>query len=258
MANYYFVISSLPPLAIGLKPELSFKELKEMLILNLNPEDLRRFDCLLWPIDLYNLRAFWTGLPLDERGSKSSKEFEEALLVGADLPSYLIDFLEKYGDVPERLRNFSSLFVSLYRNAQPLLDGFLLKYYQFQREVRLILTALRAKRSGRDVVRELQFEDPFDPLVAQILAQKDATDYSPPSEYEDLKLLFLENGSDPEKLHRAFLEYQFSKIEEMEESWTFGIDRILAYTARLLLVESWNHLDREKGTITVEQLSQYG
>ncbi len=252
MAKYYFLITSLPPLVLGAKPEISFQELKELLDLNLTPEDKEAVERLLRPIDLYNIRALWLGLPLDDRGNYKARDLEEELLVKEDLPSYLIDFLDRYETTPDRLRYFSSLYVSLFGDEQ--LTGFLKQYYQFERQLRLILTALRARKTGRDLTRELQFEDPTDPFVAEILAQKDAPDYTPPREFEDLKTLFMDNSSDPQKLNRAILQYRFSKIEEMEENQDFTIDRVLAYLARLLLAESLAELDREKG---MEQLSRY-
>jgi uncharacterized protein DUF2764 len=260
MANYYFLITALPPVSIGKKPEITFKGLMEMLALNLTPKDLQLVGLLLQPIDLYNMRALWLGFPLDDRGNYKAKELEEALLVKDMLPPYVIDYLERYESTNDRLRYFSSLYVSLFRDEQTHLKGFLKKYYQLEREIRLVLTALRSKKTGRDLVRELQFEDPYEPFVSDILAQKDAADYIPPKEYEDLKTLFMENSSSPQKLNRAILQYRFEKIEEMEENQDFTIDRVLCYIARLLIVESLEQLDLEKetGTIALEQLSQYG
>lgn len=238
MANYYFLIAALPPLTFGERPEISFKEFRDLLILNLTPKDLEQVGRLLRPIDLYNIRALWLGAPLDARGTLDAKHLEEALLVRDELPLYLVEFLERYESIPDRLRFFSSLYASLFREQQPKLKGFLLKYYQFERELRFILLALRVKKKGGDLVRELQFEDPTDPFVADLLAQKDSPDYTPPREYEDLKALFMDNSHEPQKLDQAILEYRFNKISEMEENQDFGIDRILAYAARLIIVES--------------------
>jgi hypothetical protein len=252
MANYYFLITALPPLTLGIKPEISFEEMKELLALNLAEGDKKLVQHLLRPIDLSNIRAVWLGFSIDERGNFDEKELEEALLVQGEVPAYLVDFLEKYESIPERLRYFSSLYASLYRKE---FKGFLGKYYKFQRELRLVLTALRAKRFKKDIVRELQFEDPYDLFVADILAQKDAPDYTPPGEYEDLKTIFMETISDPQKLHFALLQYQFDRIEEMEEPQDFSIDRVLSYVARLILIESWEDLDQDKGHTAVEHLS---
>ena len=254
MANYYFLITALPPLAIGKKPEISFSEMREMLDLNLTAADRKKIKTFLRPIDLYNIRALWMGFPLDERGNYTSKGLEEALLVRDWLPSYLAEYLDRYESTADRLRFFSSLYASLFREEN--LDGFLLKYYRFEREIRLVLTALRSKKTGRDLTRELQFEDPYDSFVADILSQKDAAEYTPPKEYEDLKTVFMENSGSPEKLNRAILKYRFEKIEEMEENQDFTIDRVLNYLARLFIVESLEALDPEKGMDAVERLSQ--
>jgi hypothetical protein len=91
-------------------------------------------------------------------------------------------------------------------------------------------------------------------MIAEILAQKDAPEYIPPKEYEELKNLFMDNHSDPKKLNRAILQFRFNKIEEMEENQDFSINRVLAYIARLMVVEALSELDQEKGK---EQLSRY-
>ena len=250
-ANYYFLISAFPPLTLGVAPPISFREAKDLLLLNLTPEDMEQVALLLRSIDLYNIRALWLGEPLDDRGNLNGKELEEALLIRDMLPSYFNDFLDRYESTQDRLRYFSSLFASLYRDEK--LKGFLLEYYRFERELRLCLTALRAKRAGRDLLYELQFEDPTDPLIADILAQKDSAEYTPPGEFEEVKTLFLENRSDPRKLDRAISEYRFKKIEEMEQNQDFSINRVLAYIARLMVDESLV-ADPEKGK---EELRHY-
>ncbi|MDE3045821.1 MAG: DUF2764 family protein [Verrucomicrobiota bacterium] len=255
--QYYFVAAALPPLSIGSKPEMSFQAFQELLNLNLTQADLKKVADLLRLIDLANMRALWMGLPLDERGNVSPKRLEEVILI-RELPHYILDFLDRYETVEERLRYFSSLYASLFQEMAQKTDGFLRAYYTFEREVRLILTALRAKRMKRDVVREMQFEDPSDPLVMDILAQKDAAEYAPPQEYEDLKTLFLNHLSDPKALYRALLEYRFAKIEEMEENEPFSINHLLGYAARLLIVESWANLNQEQGIAIIEDLSKYG
>ncbi len=237
--EYYFLVSSLPPLVLGAKPEISILELKESLTLNLSLEDQKMVEGFLRFFDLRNIRAFWLKQPLDEWGNWSTKELEEELLVQGNLPSYLADFLERYSSLEDRLRYFVSLYASLYREEGPLWGGFLSLFYQFEREVRLILTALRSKYFHRDVGWELQFEELFDPLVADILAQKDAPTYAPPKEFEELAQIFQENISQPHRLEMALLQYRFRKMEEIAEGSPFSMDQVLGYLARLRIVESY-------------------
>ncbi len=254
MSDYYFIGAALPNLSIGVKPELSFKEFYEMLVANLSHSDLKKVDDLLWSIDLANIRALWLNLPLDDRGLYTPKELEEALLVREGFPNYLNDFLDQYESVEDRIRFFPALYASMYREMKEK-GGFLAQYYNLEREIRLVWTALRAKQLGRDLVKELQFEDPVDPFVMAILAQKDAPDYMPPPEYEELKTLFNQNLKDPKKLHLALLEYRFKKVEQ---SGQFSMDRILSYMVQLMIVESWENLDQELGNTIVDDLSKHG
>ncbi len=57
----------------------------------------------------------------------------------------------------------------------------------FRARVPLRVRRTSGKTIERDMAKELQFEDPTDPLVAQILAQKDSGSYEPPPDYADLK-----------------------------------------------------------------------
>jgi hypothetical protein len=256
--QYYFFLLALPPLSFKSRPEISFKEIMQMATLNLSVDDFEKVKQLLNWIDLYNIKALWMGLPLDDKGNFSEKELEELLLAQDEsLPEYLLDFLDRYDGKEVRLSHFPSLFASLYQSGSEK-KGFLGDYYRIERDTRLILTALRAKSLKRDLVRELQFEDPFDPLVSFILAQKDTTDFTPPVEYEELRNLFVENHLEPEKLHRSILEYRLNKIEELEETTSFSIDQVLSYIAQFLIVDGWFHLNKEKGQIAVEELSHYG
>ena len=256
---YYFLLTALPPFSLKTRPEMTFKELKDFLSLNLSPRDFKKVVALLRWIDLYNIRAFWLGLPLDNRGNLEAKELEEALLVRDVLPAYLVEYLDRYETIQERLNFFSAIYAEFFREAQGKLNGFLERYFRFEREQMLILTALRAKRMGRNIAKEMQFEDLADPLVSYILAQKDAEDFLPPKEFEDLKNLFVEKGDDPEKLNRELLEYRLKKIEEMEEEEApYSVGRVLGYVARFLVIDSWFQLDRDKGRQIIDNLSQYG
>jgi hypothetical protein len=104
------------------------------------------------------------------------------------------------------------------------------------------------------VAAELQFEDPDDEIVAQILAQKDAKTYEPPERYSDLKALFEEHYDAPMELYQGLCEYRFEKIVQMYGIDVFSIDRILAYLARLIIVEKWLDLDKKKGIQVVDAI----
>ena len=116
------------------------------------------------------------------------------------------------------------------------------------------MLGFRAKLIGRDISKELQFEDSSDIIVAQILAQKDAKSFEPPYGYENLRFIFEKYQSEPYKLHKAFCEYRFVKIAELESGSFFSIERILGYMMRLLIVEQWIELDAQEGKKMIEMI----
>lgn len=252
MANYYFLAASLPPLAIGQKPDITFEELKTRLAINLNKEDFEKTVVLRRFIDLNNIRALILEEPIDPRGNLDEKQLDEALLIKSNFPNYVLDFLERYETASERVKNFSALLSAFFAEEIPKQTGFLQKYLQFEKEWRLVMIGFRSKLIHRDPAIELQFEDFSDPIVAQILAQRDSPTYSPPQEYEDLIERLEACGKDPWMRYKVFAEYRFQKIEEMVDKPLFSIDWILAYMAQLIIVEQMNELDAMKGKMILD------
>ncbi len=253
MAKYYFLASLLPRLEIGHIPAIGFSELRELLAANLTADDLKKVRELLRLIDIENLRAYFAHEPIEPRGNLNREGLEMALHEErwpdseVDFPDYLIDFLERYKTPKERIRKFDELLSSFLLQESLKQEGFLKDYFSFERALRLVLVGFRSKMMGKDVAQELTYEDPEEPLIAEILAQKDAAHFEPPYEFNDLKAILEENGDAPMELHKALTEYRFNRIEEFFETDYFGIDRILGYIARLTLVERWLELNLEHG-----------
>ena len=153
------------------------------------------------------------------------------------IPDYFSEYLDEYETMEERQKNFPQLLGRYFNEEIVNSTGFLRKLLELERSFRLVLTAIRAKKLHRDIVKEIQYEDPEDDLVALILAQKDALTFEPPEEFYDLAALYEKNFESPLELHRALIVWKFNKILEMEGIDPFSIDKILGYTARLLLVE---------------------
>lgn len=252
IGQYYFLAASLPPLQIGAAVDITFDEFKSRLDINLKKKDLAKARKIRQLVDIYNVRAILLDEEIDSRGNLTKKELDEALLVKDGLPSYVFDFLDRYSSTADRIRNFSYVLAHFFADAIATSKGFLKKYFTFEREYRLVMTALRAKQLGRDLVREMQFEDLTDPFVMQILVQRDSAQYEPPVEYSELKDLLASCGPDPWQRHKAFTEYKFKIIEEMQGLITLSIDAILSYMIRLMLCEDWLALDKEKGNQTLQ------
>jgi hypothetical protein len=247
MGNYYYLASSLPPLDFPSKPEISFASLRESLDLNLSKKDLAKVAALRLFVDICNIRPLLQEEEIDPRGNLAEKELEDAILSESFLPEYVFDFLQEHETLLEKIKAFPELLSRFFQEEASEQTGFLKDFFEFERQWRLIVLALRAKKLGKDLVKELQFEDLHDPFVMQILAQKDAEQYEPPLEYQELKDLLQACGPDPLEQNKVLCFYRFSKIQEMVRPKQFSIEWILAYLAQLMIVEYWNELDEAKG-----------
>ncbi|NGX55421.1 MAG: hypothetical protein KR126chlam2_01056 [Chlamydiae bacterium] len=261
MKQYYFLASLLPHLEIGHVPALGYPEFKEFLSVNMSDEGLERIKRFLRLVDIENLRALWTGEPIDPRGNLNQEELEQAVIELSwpgeeEFPDYLREFLQKYHSNEEKADNFYLLMSRFLEDEKENESGFLKEYFNFEREWRLVMVGFRAKKLGKRVEVELQFEDPTDPIVAQILAQKDAKFYEPPFEYKELKPIFEEFANAPVELHRALYEYRFDLLQDFFGSEIFSLDRILGYAAQLLIIEKWLELNVQKGIEIIDRIEE--
>lgn len=255
MAKYYFVGTLLPSLSFDAPPEMSFAELDTLLYDNLTTQDYEKTLLIRRLFDILNLRSFWLGEELDPRGSLSSNALEEAIVSRAGLPDYVYEFVDKYPKKEDRIHHFPFLLAKFFQSSEEIKDPLLRHYLNFERELRLVMTAFRAKKLKRDLSVELQYEDPEEDLIAQLLAQQEAKSYEPPEKYQELKVIFDKYGDHPFALQKALDEYRFERIESfVDMADVFSIKRILAYLLQFIIVERWFNLDKAKGIQIIDTI----
>jgi len=254
VSDFYFLNASLPPIRIGEPLELSHYDFSFLIKVNLNKTDLDKIAVIRRFFDIQNTRYLWMGQPLDSYGSMNQDELEDSLVTGIGIPDYLYEFVEKYDEKEERLHYFPQLISQFFATEIPRTSGFLHDYLVFEKDWRLVFSALRAKRLHRDIMAELQYEDPHDDLVSQIIAQKDSQTYEPPARYEKIKGLYESYAENPTELYQALAEFRFSVVEEMLGVDTFSIERVIGYLIQLIIAEKWLSLDKQKGKEILESI----
>lgn len=252
--NYYFLGTLLPDLHIGEPPEIGLREFEQLLSENLSASDLAKTHVLRNIYDMINLRFYWKGEPLGPLGNYVESDFEEAFATQSMLPFYVFEYIDKYENKQEQLVHFPVLLSTFFRQEIKRSSGLLKEFLILERELRFVLVAFRAKKLNRNIVAELQYENPEDPIIAQILAQKDAAVYEPPEKYQQLRFIFEKYQDQPLELQKALYEFRFNQIDEMIGLDLFSIDRILAYLVKLLLVEQWQQMDRQQGQKIVDAM----
>jgi hypothetical protein len=254
MMKYYFLGTLLPELHIGEPPEIGFREYEQLLKENLSDADFAKTHIMRNLIDIINLRFYWKGEPLDPLGNYTESDLEEAFATQSMLPAYVFDFVDKYENKSDRLHYFPVLLSTFFTKEIERSSGFFKAYLILERELRLVMAAFRAKKLKRDILVDLQYEDPEDPIIAQILAQKDASTYEPPVGYEQLKLIFEKYHNHPLEIQKALVKFRFDKFEEMLGLDFFSADRMLAYLIELMLIEKWQQMDKKEGLKIVDSM----
>jgi hypothetical protein len=242
-----FVGAALPPLSFGEMPEISFDQLASYVGENLSKEAQRGFELLRLSIDIENVRRYLLGEPIDSRGTLSEKELEEAILNDVFLPDYVGTFLDTYQDEADRASYFGLVLSDFYRIAQEETTGFVRDYFAFERNLRLALTVYRMRALKGNLAKELQFEDPTDPLVAELLAAKDSPTFQFPYDFSDLEPILSAAGDDPMKQYMAMAQYRFTWIEHYPTGPLFSHDSILSYAMAHLIAEDVASLDSQIG-----------
>lgn len=249
MTKYYYVGTFLPTLSFAQDPEIAISELDILLRDNLSEGDNKKIEAIRQFYDLFNLRFFWLEQEIDPRGNMSSMELEEALITRSRFPGYVYDFIDQYPKKEDRIHYFPYLLAQFFKGSGNR-DPFLGKYLKFEREIRLIMTAFRAKQLRRDLSVEFQYEDPNEELIALLLAQKDDPVFTIPEEYHELKMIFDLWGGRPLDLQKAVDEYRFNKVDSLVEmSDLFSMERVMAYFIQFLIIQKWVEIDRVRGSM---------
>ncbi len=256
MSRYYFLGCVLPELSLDKAPEITVDELDKMLEMNLSSRDAQKLSSLKLLNDLKNLKAFLSNEPIDSNGNFDTTQIEDILLAKVDLPEFAIDFLDKYETNQSRLKHFSELMALFFQWAMEEYNGFLEKYFDLERKIRLSLTALRAKKFGRNFEKEFQFEDLNDPFVAYLLSQKDMESIDLEEDFQKLSHIFNEHINNPMKMQKALIEWELDQIYEIKKQYPFEIDEILGYYISLMLIENWNKLKELDNKDVIDQLAR--
>ena len=254
MTAYYYLASALPYLEIGHMPKLHFNDFINACKLSLTKKDFEQTKVIRRYIDIANIGAYFLKHPIDHRGNIYQDSIDESIAQCKNFSYYIIDYLEKYETQEERLKYYPLLVATFFQEEIPMSYGFLQRYLRFERDWRIVMTGLRSKELKRDVSVELQYEDPSDVLVANILAQKDSPSYEPPVWFSSLKSLFNGNKHNPLKLHKSLCTYRFEKIEKLMEGDFFSLDQILGYMVQLVIVEQWLDLNEEEGKLIMDTM----
>ncbi len=254
MGKYFFLGSVLPPLKVGNEPEIIFEDLMTLFRENMSAADLEKVKAILIYIDIKNVQSLLKKEKIDRRGNLNEKELDEAIVNQSGLPEYVFEHLEETESVQEQLRHFSKVLIAYFKEMGKKYRGFLKGYSRFEHEWRILLTGYRAKKLGIEPGIELQHEDFHDPIVAQVLAQKDASFFEFPFEYVDLGEKLKDACGKPKVQYGVMANYRFSRVGNEVQDAPFSADYLFGYLVQLMIVEDAYALDEKQGNRMLSEI----
>ncbi len=253
----YFVISSLPSLEFGSKPDISSEELFVLLDLNLDRKAQEMVKTMRLWIDLSNIQRLFYRKKFDPRGSLASEALENLLQEEVGLPEYVFQFFAEFETDALRRKNFPKLIANYFEEEEKKWHGAMRKFIRFEHEWRVLLTAYRSKRMGRDMQKELRFEDEGNPIVRMALLQSEGPGrFIFPYEYQDLEKELQSAGPNPLKQNEIIARYRYNFYTEYTHENPFATTSVVAYMMRLWILEEYFALRQEMGEEILNNLME--
>lgn len=250
--KYYFLATYLPELAredkrvrLGLADVLADRGL-------LAPEDWREVELVCLARDVLMVERLLAGRPAAMPDAVYDLDFwREQVKSPNEGPEFMQAFLRVHAGGEFGPRQVDQLWAAYYEHVLAVSRNPLLKAWAgFERDLRNLLAALRARRQGLNVADHLV----GDSDLAASLARANAEDFGLGREYPWLERVLA--AKDPLEMQALVDQIQWDFLEQNTGADPFAFEAILAYLLKLMMVERRLALDEEAGMAMVRQLEE--
>jgi hypothetical protein len=248
--KYYFLVSYLPEiqrddkkLKIRLADLLSEKYL-------FTDKDLVEIELLLLAGDLLQIERILSGKDVDVEYCLYGKEFwKEQLKSPKDVPEFFQEALEGIASEGLTPKNLERLYEAYYNYAiEKSSSPLLMRFLSFEKDLRNIVAAIRARRKGLSPSEYLVGEGD----LIEALSRSSAEDFGLAAEYPWIERLIA--AGEPSDAENAIQTIIWDTLEEMTEHLDFEFDVVLAYLLRLQILERNLAMSEERGMDVVRQM----
>ncbi len=258
--NYYYLVAGLQDITLDIhKLSMGQVEFRQELKTALHPKDYKLTEILFYPFDNSNLLNLLnkSDLDLDPRGNFDQALLEENIKeTTGELPSYMDKFIIAFKEdepVIAGLSHENQLTALFYRYTQNLKDDFLPEWFRFNRDLNNLLTAMICRKY--DIPHENQIIG--DDETSDTIRKSHARDFGLSAEIPWLDdLLNIAKNDDVQEREKAIDQLRWKYLEEVTFFEYFTIDKILAFTLKLGMVERWLAIDHEHGSKMFKELLQ--
>ncbi|MBF0507709.1 MAG: DUF2764 family protein [Deltaproteobacteria bacterium] len=251
--KYYFLVSYLPELSReDKKLKLRLAELLSEMS-NFTEKDRRQLELVILARDISLIEKLLTGRDTPIENTLYDREFwKDQIKSPKDVEEFFADFFEACASEGATPKNLDRLYETYYDYVTSQTDNaFLLAYFQFEKELRNILAAVRARKKGLSPADFLVGEGD----VVDTLSKSGAEDFGLGKDYPWIdRLLTVKN---PAQLEESVDRIIWDYLDEKTETVDFDFDVILAYALKLQLLERNLALSEERGMDIVQQLEGF-
>lgn len=265
--NYYFIVAGLPDLFLDEgKNAFCFSDFMIELENQIAPGDLELLRCIRLPIDNRNLITILQNNngEFDPRGNFTSEELTAAVKSGDGLPQYMVNFLDAYREnhLPSAsliLEDQLNWFFYEEMIAHP--NQFLSGWFTFELDLRNMLAGINSRRGfehfdGLATERERSIASVLIDVndTAEMILRSNAPDFGLSSLLPWAERLINISRSELLECEKGIDMLRWDMLNELTTFSYFGIESIIAFSLKLLMVERWKKLDVPTGKAKLERL----
>lgn len=257
MNDYYYLLSAVPRLTLEDETyeRVNFAEVFDLITENISVSDGHKLNYLMYQNDNLNLvsaiarhhrkpvphHMFHYPSVFDQ---EAIKDYERTYVL---FPDYMHDFVEAYRD-EFAARSIATLeqwlLTGFYREVTKHEDSLIRHYFNFEKDLRNIITALNCRKYGYTMEDQLI----GDAYINQQLLRSSAADFGLTQAYPFVEALQERiDQQDVAGLEHLMDSLLWEHLDELTRFSYFDSDKLLAYTLKLFMVKKWSWLQHDKG-----------
>jgi hypothetical protein len=255
--NYYCLVAGLQDITIDVhKLQFSQQAFRQELKVELHPDDYEQVEKLFLLHDNANLLNLLlkTGKPFDEKGNFSQEKLEENIKEPHDLPEYMNAFITAFKNKEPLMPDLSpeNELTTLFFDQMLKLDNdFLRDWFAFELNLRNIIIALSARK--HEIPYEYQIIGTGE--ISNIIRKSHARDFGLGAEIDFMEdLANIVRNDNVQEREKAIDELRWKYLDEVTFFEYFTMEKVLAFTIKLGMVERWLGIDKDHGNEMFKKL----
>lgn len=255
--NYYCLVAGLQDITIDVhKLQFSQQAFRQELKVELHPDDYEQVEKLFLLHDNANLLNLLlkTGKPFDEKGNFSQEKLEENIKEPHDLLEYMNAFITAFKNKEPLMPDLSpeNELTTLFFDQMLKLDNdFLRDWFAFELNLRNIIIALSARK--HEIPYEYQIIGTGE--ISNIIRKSHARDFGLGAEIDFMEdLANIVRNDNVQEREKAIDELRWKYLDEVTFFEYFTMEKVLAFTIKLGMVERWLGIDKDHGNEMFKKL----